>query len=511
MKKSTRWIMVLAMVIAQLSFFNATAQATDYTDTLLVQVNGVGGGMPATVTVNEHDGLYDLILRNFIMEDEKSRLPVGNVEITDINPQIIGNKTILHVARNITISEGDKEGESWYGPNLGKLPVELTAVLENNQLCALINLNLSTLGQIIEVRFGKAIVEGTGYHIPNTGFEYWHKSSGSYQEPNAWHSFETATDSYAGSAGHHIEKSDKGRNGSTCAKIYSTSITIPFFGTFIANGTMTTGRLNAGSMSAANNANNAYLDMGKNDKDGNGDPFYVTLNSHPDSLVLYVQFKQGTTNSAHPYATVSAIITDGTYYQDPEDKEYKNVVARASNKKIAVTNGNWECISIPFVYESNNVDPKAILVTISTNADAGQGSSGDEVLVDDLTLVYNDKLSSLNVEGFDPNKFEYEVKELNADNLNPVANSRDAIILQSIEETDTTKSAVITVLAADMRSSNTYKVTVKNTSGIKQTTATTKNTSVTRYGIDGRRVNHARKGQVIIIKQADGKTVKVIQ
>ncbi|MBQ4146936.1 MAG: hypothetical protein II593_03090, partial [Prevotella sp.] len=84
MKKSTRWIMVLAMVIGQLSFFHVTAQATDYTDTLLVQVNGVGGGMPATVTVNEHDGLYDLILRNFIMEDEKSRLPVGNVEITDI-------------------------------------------------------------------------------------------------------------------------------------------------------------------------------------------------------------------------------------------------------------------------------------------------------------------------------------------------------------------------------------------------------------------------------------------
>ena len=150
-------------------------------------------------------------------------------------------------------------------------------------------------------------------------------------------------------------------------------------------------------------------------------------------------------------------------------------------------------------------------MTISTNAEAGTGYDGDEVLVDDLTLVYNDKLSSLNVEGFDPNKFEYEVKELNADNLNPVANSRDAIILQTTEETDTTKSAVITVLAADMRSSNTYKVTVKNTSGIKQTTATTKSTTVSRYGIDGRRVNNARKGQVIIIKQADGKTVKVIQ
>lgn len=505
-------MMVLAMVIGQLSFFHVTAQATDYTDTLLVQVNGVGGGTMATVTVNEHDGLYDLNLRNFIMEDEKTRLAVGNVEIIDIKPQTVDNKTILHVSRDITISEGDKEGESWYGPMLGSLPVEVTAVLEDNQFCALINLNLmSTLGQIIEVRFGSKLVNGSGFHIPNGGFEDWHKSSGTYQEPNAWHSFESATGNFAGSAGHHIEKSDKGRNGSTCAKIYSTSITIPFFGTFIANGTMTTGRMNAGSMSAANTDNNAYLDMSKSAKDGNGDPFYVSLNSRPDSLVLYVQFKQGTTNSAHPYATVSAIITDGTYYQDPEDKEYKNVVAKAKNNQIAVTNGKWERISIPFEYTTNNVDPKAILVTISTNADAGQGSSGDEVLVDDLTLVYNDKLSSLNVEGFDPNKFEYEVKELNADNLNPAANSRDAIILQTTEETDTTKSAVITVLAADMRSSNTYKVTVKNTSGIKQTTATTKNTSVTRYGIDGRRVNQARKGQVIIIKQADGKTVKVLQ
>ena len=500
-------MMVLAMVIGQLSFFHVTAQATDYTDTLLVQVNGVGGGTMATVTVNEHDGLYDLILRNFILET----LAVGNVEITNIEPQTVGNKTILHVSRDITISEGDLEGKTWFGPELGPLPVELTAVLENNQLCALINLNLmSKLGQIIEVRFGNTIVNGKGYHIPNGGFEDWHKSSGSYQEPNAWHSFETATGSLAGSAGHHIEKSDKGRNNSSCARVYAETVKLFGFPIAVANGTMTTGRMNAGDASAASTKNNAYIDMSKTDKDGNGDPFYVNLTSRPDSLVMYLQYNQGKTNSEY-HATVSAIITEGPYYQDPEDNKNDKAVAKAKNNTIAATNGNWERIAIPFVYEDNNAEPKAILVTISTNAKAGTGYDGDEVLVDDLTLVYNDKLSSLNVEGFDPNKFEYEVKELNADNLNPVADSRDAIILQSIEETDTTKSAVITVLAADMRSSNTYKVTVKNTSGIKQTTATTKNTSVTRYGIDGRRVNHARKGQVIIIKQADGKTVKVIQ
>ncbi len=507
MKKSTRWMMVLAMVIGQLSFFNVTAQATDYTDTLLVQVNGVGGGTMATVTVNEHDGLYDLILRNFILET----LAVGNVEITNIEPQTVGNKTILHVSRDITISEGDLEGKTWFGPDLGPLPVELTAVLENNQLCALINLNLmSKLGQIIEVRFGNTIVNGKGYHIPNGGFEDWHKSSGSYQEPNAWHSFETATGSLAGSAGHHIEKSDKGRNNSSCARVYAETVKLFGIPIAVANGTMTTGRMNAGDASAASTKNNAYIDMSKTDKDGNGDPFYVNLTSRPDSLVMYLQYNQGKTNSKY-YATVSAIITEGPYYQDPEDNKNDKAVAKAKNNTIAATNGNWERIAIPFVYEDNNAEPKAILVTISTNAEAGTGYDGDEVLVDDLTLVYNDKLSSLNVEGFDKDKFEYEVKELNADNLNPVADSRDAIILQSIEETDTTKSAVITVLAADMRSSNTYKVTVKNTSGIKQTTATTKNTSVTRYGIDGRRVNHARKGQVIIIKQADGKTVKVLK
>ncbi|MBP3826839.1 MAG: PCMD domain-containing protein [Prevotella sp.] len=509
MKKNARWMMVLAMVIGQLSFFNATAQATDYTDKLLVLVNGVGNEQDATISVNEHDGLYDLKLKNFALASEGTHIYVGNVEVTDIKPQTLGNAIILHVARIITISEGDVEGvDFWMGPMLGELPVEITAVIKDGKVRARIGLDLmdTELHQIIDVRFGSELVKGTGYHIPNGDFEEWHKSKDNNDEPNSWHSFGSATGTWASMAGKHIEKSDKGRNESTCARIYAT-----FAFVAIANGTMTTGRLKAESMSASSDKNNAYLDMSETDKDGNGDPFYVSLKSRPDSLVLYMQFKQATTNKDHPYATVSAVITDGTYYQDPEDKTYTNVVAKAKNKKIAVTNGNWERISIPFEYTSNNVDPKAILVTISTNADAGEGSSGDEVLVDDLTLVYNDKLSSLNVEGFDPNKFEYEVKELNADNLNPVANSRDAIILQTTEETDTTKSAVITVLAADMRSSNTYKVTVKNTSGIKQTTATTKSTSVTRYGIDGRRVNQARKGQVIIIKQADGKTVKVIQ
>ncbi|MBP5277038.1 MAG: hypothetical protein J6Z18_00895, partial [Prevotella sp.] len=71
-------------------------------------------------------------------------------------------------------------------------------------------------------------------------------------------------------------------------------------------------------------------------------------------------------------------------------------------------------------------------------------------------------------------------------------------------------TAFITVVGADMRSSKTYTVTAKNTSGIKKPEMIIPNkTSVTSYGIDGRPVNHAQKGQIIIVRQADGKTVKV--
>ena len=58
----------------------------------------------------------------------------------------------------------------------------------------------------------------------------------------------------------------------------------------IANGTITTGRMNAGAMSASDKANHAELNMSFTDKDGNGDPFYTLMNGKPDSLAVWVKF-----------------------------------------------------------------------------------------------------------------------------------------------------------------------------------------------------------------------------
>ena len=44
-----------------------TVRATDYTDQLQVLINGEGDIQQATISVSEHDGLYDLNLKNFVL------------------------------------------------------------------------------------------------------------------------------------------------------------------------------------------------------------------------------------------------------------------------------------------------------------------------------------------------------------------------------------------------------------------------------------------------------------
>ena len=484
-----------------------TAHATDYTDQLLVLVNGEGAKQEATISVNEHDGLYDLNLKNFVLMNGDSPVYVGNVELKDIAPETANGAIFLRTNQNITVTNGDlPDVPFWMGPMLGELPVEVTAVLYGGRLRALIDLDLSQmLQQVVNVRFGDGLVSGTGYHIPNGDFEQWHTSSEGYVEPDAWHSFESASGTFAALAGHHIEKSDKGRNGSFCARIYATSI----FG-IIANGTMTTGRMNAGAMFATDPANHAFIDMSQPDVDGKGDPFYVALNSRPDSLVLWVQFRQGTANSDHPYATVSAVITDGTRYQEPEDKTYDNVVARASNREIAVTGNEWRRISIPFVYTNNNVEPRAIMVTVSTNADPGQGSNNDEVLVDDLTLVYNSRLASLPIEGFQSDNFDYDVAtSIDADSFTGVADGKGAFVLKNVVEGEEKDKIVIDVFAADLRSRSTYTVSYKkDTQGVQNLAQSPRSVANTYYNIKGQRVNNLREGQLVIVRQVDGRVAK---
>ena len=485
-----------------------SAHATDYNVPVTVTVNGVSSEQMGVFSINESDGLYDINLKNFILQSEDGPMGVGNVELKGIKPYQDGNATLLVTNDIVTITNGDDPNVSvWMASVLPPVNVALRGKIENDRLRCYIDIDLTKeLGQTIQVAIGN------GYQIANQGFEAWHASAGSYMEPNAWHSFESATGSLAALAGHHIEKSNDAHSGESSARIFATSI----FG-ITANGTMTTGRMNAGSVSAADPSNHAYIDMSMTDVDGNGDPFYTPMYSTPDSIVAWLKFSQGTPNSAHPYATISAVITDGTRYQDPEDKEYTNVVAKAKNNKIATTNGQWIRVTIPFVYTESSADPKAVLVTVSTNADAGQGSNNDEVLMDDIEFIYNAKVTALKIKGQDVPGFKsdmanYEMElneEITADDIEVTVDGKTAHIMKEVAEDDGYYLCNVSAINADMSAMSSYHIKVKsNATGISSVKPAT-NLPANYFTLDGRQVKTLAPGNIYICRQADGTTTKV--
>jgi hypothetical protein len=493
-----------------------SASAKDYQDNLKVIVNGVASNQMANISVtdlgNDH---YTLSLKNFVLISGDQALGIGNITLENVAGTTVAGKTTISTRQTININEGDQADIAvWTGPLLGPIPVELTAELADDKLYTIIDIDMmANLGQIIKVVFGNG-----GYQIPNAGFEKFHSVGTNYVEPDAWHSFESASGGLASMAGHHLQESTEvrpGSDGSRSVRLYATSI----FGV-IANGTMTTGRMNAGAMSATDPQNNAYLDTSLTENDANGDPFYALMNGRPDSIAVWVRFTQGKANNDHPYATMSAAITDGTYYQDPEDKEYSNVIARAAYRTIATNDNQWQRISAPFSYLAAD-GQKAILVTLSTNADPGQGSSGDELLVDDIELIYNAQLENLKVKGvavsgFDKDTYEYVLDVQGAvttDDIEATANGAGAIVDKQIIPGNGATKAVITVTANDLTAKNTYTIMLNGvaTEGIDVVAEQTGKQSVATYTTAGQLVNSTSRGNIYIEKRANGEAVKVIK
>jgi hypothetical protein len=141
------------------------------------------------------------------------------------------------------------------------------------------------------------------------------------------------------------------------------------------------------------------------------------------------------------------------------------------------------------------------LVTVSSNADPGQGSGDDEVLVDDLSLVYNHKLSSLNVEGFSPDVFSYDVNEMALGDIQAQADGKNAYVLKSIETEGNEKRAVVKVYSGDLQACNTYTINFAIDSSISS--LSTQQLPAVCYSLGGQRISHPQAGKVCIVRQAD--------
>ena len=505
---------LLSLALALLSSLSMSAK--DYPDKLVVTVNGLSTQQNATISVDKNDdGTYNFNLKNFMLKMGDQSMGIGNITLNNLKAATSSKGDVVSTHQDIAITAGDDPNVSnWMGPMLGTIPLDLKLLVNDKKLYTLIDIDMQqTLKQTIHVTFGD------NYQLPNSGFEDYRteqitKLDDSYkqitvnvEEPLNWHSFASATGDFVQAANAfsdpHTYSSDVVRSGATGKKsLLLTSASV--FG-IVANGTITTGRMQAGAMTAADTKNCAFLSTDNTSTDSHGDPFYALMDGTPDSIAVWVKFKQGTPNADHPYATVSAAITDGTYYQDPQDKDYTNVVATAKNAQIASNNFEWQRIVVPFKYTGNDVKAKAMLVTLSTNADPGQGSAADNLYVDDISLIYNVDKPAVTVNG---KAVTLDNAEISTTAENPAAavvvattaNKGSFAAVSELSSTDDQRKLQLLYCSDDLQTIKTYTLVINKgaETGISQIKTATNNDSKV-YDLNGREVKTMHHGNVYIL------------
>lgn len=228
--------------------------------------------------------------------------------------------------------------------------------------------------------------------LGNSGFENWETVS-SGEEPVNWNSFLTAGGTLSSFAGDQLESSTDVRPGSTgskSAKIFSNSVI-----TTIANGNLTVGKINMGSVTPTSTSNyNSSIIADAN--------FSEAYTDTPDSLTFWVKFVPASGNTTDS-ARVSAIIHDNYALRDPIDAPSQPHVMGTAIKNFAKTDNAWARISVPFTYTMSGT-PSFMLITFTTNKTPGGGSDNDQLWIDDIEMkngssasLYENSFSSVRI------------------------------------------------------------------------------------------------------------------
>ncbi len=215
--------------------------------------------------------------------------------------------------------------------------------------------------------------------IGNSNMESWDNVGQSTEEPTNWNSFKTGTGGLSSFGSQQVARSTSirsGASGTYCARIYAKSTL-----GVVANGLLTLGRVYMGSSTASSPDNYNFTKT----SDAN---FSEALTGQPDSIVFWVKYTP--VNNNHQ-ARVHAILHDNYEFRDPIDANSAPHTAARAELNYGATGGNWVRKSVPFVYEAQvpAIGVEYILVTFATSSTPGGGSANDEVLLDDIELIYN--------------------------------------------------------------------------------------------------------------------------
>ena len=255
-------------------------------------------------------------------------------------------------------------------------------------------------------------------NVNNPGFEDWDNLGAANEEPTSWSSFKTASGTYSSSSAQQIKRSNKFRPGST--GIYSAVIWSRSIFTIKANGCMTTGQVNMGSMIPNTPASNYNVTH-------TADPaFSEGLTASPDSFVVWVFFKPITSTDN---ARLHAVMHDLYDVHDPIDANSTSHVRAEATLNFPSTNNTWIRKSIPFIYIGPAATSGYILITFTTNMTPGQGSANDNLFIDDIEMIYDVNLSSLTtsqgtlVPAFAPSTTDYTVMLPFGSTVTPTVNA----------------------------------------------------------------------------------------
>ena len=228
-----------------------------------------------------------------------------------------------------------------------------------------------------------------GPQFDNRDFEQW---TNRVSEPVHWHSGGTADGSYAGYLPDGLMVSSTqtrpGSSGTKSVRLVPKEVGFLFW-TYTANGNLTNGRMNAGSTSTTGEEN--YNGTRRSESG-----FNTPINQLPDSLSVWVCFRS---QSSTQNAQIKAVVHGDADYQiranGTESPSNMHVATAAQTFTRTSPNGgayNWRRLSIPFQNNGPCTDVRYILFSASTNEVPGEGSTNDDMFVDDVLLIYNPSL-----------------------------------------------------------------------------------------------------------------------
>ncbi len=138
---------------------------SNYTDDLVVTINGISTDPMETFVIVEHldNGNINFALNNFYLVQDGNEIPVGNIALSDIPVTDEGSYQSFSFNDITNLSDGeDEDVDFWLGPALGDVPLDLDGKMTDDKLYLIIDIDMQeTLQQIIHVVFGSDFDEST--------------------------------------------------------------------------------------------------------------------------------------------------------------------------------------------------------------------------------------------------------------------------------------------------------------------------------------------------------------